>query len=75
MMIINFDEFDAYRTLDDVLPGDDFDGDGVSNDREFQYGTDPTDPESQVLVSTAAGTAVLVAAAFALIIKLSPRRA
>ena len=75
MRIINFDEFDAYRTLDDVLPGDDFDGDGVSNDREFQYGTDPTDPESQVLVSTAAGTAVLVAAAFALIIKLSPRRA
>jgi len=42
-LIIDFDPFDAFDSLDDVNPQDDFDGDGVTNIREFQFGTDPTD--------------------------------
>jgi len=33
-------------TIDDVLPNDDFDGDGFSNITEYEKGTDPTDPNS-----------------------------
>ncbi len=72
-VIIDFDEFDAYETLEDVLPGDDFDDDGESNAAEFQNGTDPTDPESSVPVSTVVGMGILVVAGLALILKRLPR--
>ncbi len=72
--IIDFDEFDGYGTLLDVLPDDDFDGDGVSNFVEFQYRTDPTDPESHVPVSGVLGTVVLLAAVCTLIGRFLPRK-
>ena len=72
--IIDFDEFDAYETLLDVLPDDDFDGDGVSNSVEFQYGTDPTDPASRVPVSGVVGTVILLIAVVALIGRLLPEK-
>ena len=72
-VIIDFDEFDAFATFADVLPGDDFDGDGESNALEFQNGTDPTDPESSVPVSTVVGMGILVVAGLALILKRLPR--
>ncbi|MFN3407974.1 MAG: sulfatase-like hydrolase/transferase [Limisphaerales bacterium] len=39
--IINASTADALRTLADVRPGDDFDGDGFTNAQEFIAGTDP----------------------------------
>ena len=42
--IIDADPNDAIETIDDVRPGDDFDGDGWSNLTEYLAGTDPTDP-------------------------------
>nr|WP_320012398.1 transglutaminase domain-containing protein [uncultured Desulfobulbus sp.] len=42
MQIVNADENDALTEPGNVLPGDDFDGDGVSNLNEYQAGTDPT---------------------------------
>ncbi|GAA5481477.1 hypothetical protein [Haloferula sargassicola] len=50
-VIIDFDSGDAYAALADVLPGDDFDGDGSTNLQEFLAGSDPTD-----FYSTAADT-------------------
>jgi len=44
--IIDADPNDSILTLEDVLPGDDFDGDGESNLTEFLNGTDPTNPLS-----------------------------
>lgn len=41
-MIIDHDPADDIETLADVLPGDDYDGDGHSNLQEYLYGTDPT---------------------------------
>jgi hypothetical protein len=72
--IIDFDEFDAYETLPDVLPDDDFDNDGVSNSVEFLDGTDPTDPASHVPVSGFVGTGILLIAALALIVKRFPKK-
>ena len=40
--IIDADPSDAISTLGDVLPGDDFDGDGESNWTEYANATDPT---------------------------------
>ncbi|WP_372846471.1 hypothetical protein, partial [Pontiella sp.] len=45
-LIIDFDAGDAFATLDDVDPDDDFDGDGLSNLHEQIAGTSPTDPQS-----------------------------
>jgi hypothetical protein len=42
--IIDDDPGDAIETLADVLPEDDYDGDGLTNGQEFAYGTDPTAP-------------------------------
>ena len=44
--IINGDPNDSITTIAQVLPGDDFDGDGFTNYEEFvaSPGTDPTDP-------------------------------
>jgi len=72
--IIDFDEFDAYETLDDVLPDDDFDGDGTPNATEFEWQTDPTNSASHVPLSTLVGTTLLVAAALALAFKGLPAR-
>jgi hypothetical protein len=46
------DAFEEYESIDEVGPDDDPDLDGVSNLTEFQWGTDPTDPESRVPLST-----------------------
>lgn len=72
--IIDFDGFDAYETLPDVLPDDDFDNDGVSNSVEFEDGTDPTDPASHVPVSGFVGTGILLIAGLALIVKRFPKK-
>ena len=42
--IIEANSTDNIRTLDDVQPGDDFDGDGASNYEEYIAGTDPVNP-------------------------------
>ena len=44
--IIDADLGDAIYSLDDVLPGDDFDGDGCTNLEEQNDGTDPIDADS-----------------------------
>lgn len=43
-VIISDDPTDGIGILADVLPGDDYDGDGSSNYQEFLYGTDPVTP-------------------------------
>jgi hypothetical protein len=49
-LIIDFDPGDAYSSLGDVLPEDDFDCDYVTNLQEFIDGSDPTDPTSPRLL-------------------------
>ena len=44
--IIDADPNDDITSIEDVLPGDDFDGDGNSNETEETAGTDPTDENS-----------------------------
>ena len=44
--IIDADPNDAIETVADVLPGDDFDNDGLSNLGESEAGTNPTDPDT-----------------------------
>ncbi|GAB5559241.1 MAG: hypothetical protein SynsKO_08880 [Synoicihabitans sp.] len=44
--IADSDTTDDIRTISDVLDGDDFDGDGVTNGDEIRFGTDPLDPFS-----------------------------
>ncbi len=46
LRIVDADPGDALALIDDVLGGDDFDGDGSSNAAELSAGTDPTDPLS-----------------------------
>ena len=46
LQIIDADLNDSIETIDDVLPRDDFDGDGWSNIIEYERDTDPTDPDS-----------------------------
>ena len=45
--IIYADPNDNVNALVDVNPADDFDGDGLSNEYEYETGSDPTDPESR----------------------------
>ena len=44
--IVDADPSDGIATVADVLPGDDFDGDGLSNQQELANGTNPVDPDS-----------------------------
>ena len=44
--IIDYSQSDTITGFEDVLPEDDFDGDHFSNLKEYQKGTDPTDPGS-----------------------------
>jgi len=44
--IIDADPNDAIVTIADVLPSDDFDGDGANNDVEYANGISPTNPDS-----------------------------
>ncbi len=46
LRIVDHDPADAIDTIDHVLAGDDFDGDGSLNGAEITAGTDPTDPLS-----------------------------
>jgi hypothetical protein len=59
------DAFEDYDSIEDVGPEDDPDGDGMSNLREFTWGTDPTDPASRLplggLVAPLAACALLAA--------------
>ncbi|NIA14254.1 MAG: CocE/NonD family hydrolase [Nitrospiraceae bacterium] len=68
--IIDFSTFDDIEDLADVLPGDDFDGDGSTNLYEFQEGWDPTDgvkiPAAQI-PALLVGGGLLMAAALSVI--------
>lgn len=46
LLIVDFDSSDGLTTIDQVLPGDDFDHDGFTNLEEDQAGSDPTDISS-----------------------------
>ena len=46
LQIVDFYTNDQITTLGNVLPDDDFDGDGWSNIIEYKRGTDPTNPDS-----------------------------
>jgi hypothetical protein len=46
MQIVNADPNDLFQRIEHVLPGDDFDGDGISNGDEMGNGTDPWNPGS-----------------------------
>jgi len=50
--IISADSGDGITSLADVRPQDDFDGDGWTNAAEFQFGSDPTDPNDRPLLIT-----------------------
>jgi regulation of enolase protein 1 (concanavalin A-like superfamily) len=41
--IVDFDPSDAISDISQVLPGDDFDHDGLTNLQEYQQGSDPND--------------------------------
>lgn len=46
LRIVDFDPEDLITSIESVLPDDDFDGDGFSNQMEMAAGSDPISPES-----------------------------
>jgi hypothetical protein len=60
--IVDFDPGDAVTDIQDVLPGDDFDGDSLSNLEEFLGGTDPTTPDYELIPALPAWALALLAA-------------
>jgi len=52
--IIDYDTGDGINTIHEVGPWDDFDGDGVINQIEYENGTDPTDPGDYTAPGTGA---------------------
>jgi len=44
--IVDFSTTDSITSVSQVLPGDDFDHDGLTNQQEYQAGLDPTTPDS-----------------------------
>ncbi len=60
--IVDANPNDGITSASQVLPGDDFDGDGVSNLEEFSMQTDPTDSQSggNLVVHSAQGVQVVV---------------
>ncbi len=46
LLVVDFDSLDAFTTVNDVLPGDDFDNDTFTNQEEIDAGTNPADPLS-----------------------------
>ncbi|NUM56208.1 MAG: CocE/NonD family hydrolase [Candidatus Hydrogenedentes bacterium] len=59
--IIDHNAGDGIAALVDVLPGDDYDGDGLTNVQEFLAGTDPTEAASPMPAARAGSTAAVVA--------------
>jgi len=47
LQIVNKDPNDGFENINQVQPGDDFDGDGWWNITEFEEGTDATDRNSR----------------------------
>jgi len=77
-LIINFAQTDGdsgndyIQSFAEVLPDDDFDGDGLSNMDEFLYRTDPTDGTTSLPLNRAAGIAAVLVA-FGVMIALNRR--
>jgi len=44
--IVDFSTTDSITSVSQVLPGDDFDHDGLTNQQEYQASLDPTNPDS-----------------------------
>lgn len=53
--IVGFDPSDGIESINDVTPGDDFDGDGYTNLVEFLQGTNPVDPLSSPMLAPDVG--------------------
>ena len=54
--LVDADPNDEYLKVDHILGTDDYDGDGASNQEEYQFGTDPANPnEVPPIVSFEAG--------------------
>ncbi len=60
--IVDYDAGDDFADIDSVLPGDDFDNDGVANRAEFVFHLNPADGTSHLPTLTAFGMVLCVLA-------------